>query len=122
MKRKFNFSIKLYDFSNNELVTLFDINPLFESKKIICFSNKSYSKIYICLDYIKHDNHCQISKFYLLNKIKIDKKLDITKVFLLISNLNSNIEIENFNYQDFKFYLDNYSKFLSKLNKIKNAK
>jgi hypothetical protein len=118
--RKYNYSIKLYDFSNKEIMTLFDIKPLFENQKIICFTNKSVSKIYICLDYVKNPGlgYSQ-SRFFLLSKLKIDKNLDLLNVFNVISRLQHK---ENFVHSEYKFHLDYYSKFLSKLNRIKNAK
>lgn len=119
MMRKYNTYVKLYDFNDKNIITLFDIKPLLENKQIICFSNKSLSKIYFCIDFIKKiDFGYTQSRFYLIQKSKIDKNLDITKHLNIISRL---CYLKDFYHQDFVFNIENYSLFLSKLNKIKNS-
>lgn len=115
-KRKFHYSIKLYDFNSKTIETLFDVELLFENHAIVCFANKSYKHIYICLDEKNYNEKLQAmySKYVLINKLKIDKNLNIIKV---ISFIRANICIEKFTYD-----MKNYTKFLKKLSNFKQKK
>jgi len=119
MKREYSESFKMYDMNNKQVLTLFDVRPLAETETTLTITNKSYSKLYVCLETV-HQNSSGYAciKYILLNKLDINKNLD---VITLLKNI-SQLEKKDFAIKNFKFYTENYNDFLVKLNAKKNRK
>lgn len=110
MKRKYNFSIKLYDLNSCVLETCFDLHEIFFASQYTIFASKSYSKLYFCMEKKFIKDGINYSRFYLLGKLKVGKNLDLVNFYILVSNQFG-----------IKFQINqlNYNKLVEKLNRKK---